>query len=165
MASPLSAAANRVVTIHYTLTLAQGQVVDQSGDEPLIYLHGHENIVPGLESQLEGKAAGDKLKAVVTPADGYGEKLPNALRKVPKSALPEDEPIEVGMQFVMQDKQGDLAAMWVTKVEPDSVTFDLNHPLAGETLTFDVEVLDVRDATAVELDHGHVHGPGDHHHH
>jgi FKBP-type peptidyl-prolyl cis-trans isomerase SlyD len=165
MASTLSAAANRAVTIHYTLTLGQGQVVDQSGDEPLTYLHGHENIVPGLEQQLEGKVAGDKLKAVVPPAEGYGEKLPDALRKIPKSSLPEDEPIEVGMQFMMQNKQGDVAAMWVVKVEPESVTFDLNHPLAGETLTFDVEVLEVREATAAELDHGHVHGPHGHHHH
>jgi len=167
MTDSLAAATDRVVTVHYTLSIGAGQVVDQSGDEPLCYLHGHENIVPGLERQLEGKVAGEKLKVVVNAEEGYGEKLANSRRKVPKTALPPDEPIEVGMQFLMEDEQGELAALWVIGVEHNHVEFDLNHPLAGQTLTFDVEVLDVRAATAEELAHGHVHGPHghDHHHH
>lgn len=164
MSSPTSATKDRVVSIHYTLTLNGGDVIDKSGDEPLSYLHGHDNIVPGLERQLEGKVPGDKLTAVVSPADGYGEKLENAKRAVPKSALPEDAPLEVGMQFVMEDKDGDLSPMWLVGVETDRVVFDLNHPLAGETLNFDVEVVEVRSATEEELAHGHVHGPHDHHH-
>lgn len=165
MTAALTAASDRVVTIHYTLTIGNGQIVDQSGDEPMAYLHGHENIVPGLERQLEGKVAGDKLKAVVSAEDGYGEKLPDALQKVPRSALPSDEEIEIGMQFVMEDKDGEVAMMWVAEVSKDNVVFDLNHPLAGQTLTFDVQVLEVRNATAEELAHGHVHGPHGHHHH
>jgi FKBP-type peptidyl-prolyl cis-trans isomerase SlyD len=165
MTAALAATSDRVVTIHYTLTLGNGQVVDQSGDEPMAYLHGHENIVPGLERQLEGKVAGDKLKAVVSAEDGYGEKLPDALHKIPRSALPADEEIEVGMQFVMEDKSGDVAMMWVAEVAKDDVVFDLNHPLAGQTLTFDVQVVEVRNATTEELAHGHVHGPHGHHHH
>jgi FKBP-type peptidyl-prolyl cis-trans isomerase SlyD len=165
MTASLAAATDRVVTIHYTLTIGNGQIIDQSGDEPMAYLHGHENIVPGLERQLEGKVAGDKLKAVVAAEDGYGEKLPDALHTVPRSALPSDEEIEVGMQFVMEDKSGEVAMMWVAEVQPTSVVFDLNHPLAGQTLNFDVQVLEVRQATAEELAHGHVHGPHGHHHH
>lgn len=165
MTASLAAAADRVVTIHYTLTIGNGQVVDQSGDEPMAYLHGHENIVPGLESQLAGKVAGDKMKAVVSPEEGYGDKLEDAIHKVPRSALPSDEEIEVGMQFVMEDKSGEVAMMWVAEVDKETVVFDLNHPLAGQTLTFDVQVLEVRNATAEELAHGHVHGPHGHHHH
>ena len=99
MSTSASASKDQVVSIHYTLTLTGGEVIDKSGDEPLSYLHGHDNIVPGLERQLEGKVAGDKVKAVVSPADGYGEKMENARRAVPRSALPEEAPLEVGMQF------------------------------------------------------------------
>lgn len=162
MANPaLTAQTDRVVTIHYVLTLGEGKEVDRSGDEPLVYLHGHENIVPGLERQLEGKGIGDKLKVTVAPADGYGEADSDSTKKMPKAAFPPG--VEVGMQLAMEDEEGDEMPLWVKEVTQDSVVIDFNHPLAGETLHFDVEVVDVRAATEEELAHGHVHS-ADHHH-
>ena len=154
----------QVVTIKYTLTDPNGKVIDESGDEGMDYLHGSENIVPGLEKQLEGRTVGDKLKAVVSPADGYGERK-GAPQKLPRSAFPEDVDIEVGMEFMAEGPSGDPMPVWVVGVTPTSVEIDRNHPLAGVTLTFDVEILTIRAATKDEQSHGHPHGPGGHHHH
>jgi FKBP-type peptidyl-prolyl cis-trans isomerase SlyD len=158
-------AKDQVVAIRYTLTSQAGDVLDESGDSPLAYLHGYENIVPGLERQLEGKTLGDKLQAIVPPAEGYGERDPAGAQRVPRQAFPADVHIEEGMQFAAQGPDGHMIPMWVTDVEEDAIIVDLNHPLAGETLIFDVEVVALRAATAEELTHGHVHEPGGHHHH
>ncbi len=166
MADALNLAkADKVVSINYTLTSSTGEVLDRSEDAPLSYLHGHENIVPGLEKQIEGRKVGDSFTAVVLPKDGYGERDPRGQQEVPREAFPEGAEIEVGMQFAAEAEDGEEIPMWVRAVSTDSVTVDLNHPLAGETLTFEVEIVDVRDALPEELQHGHVHGPGGHHHH
>jgi FKBP-type peptidyl-prolyl cis-trans isomerase SlyD len=153
-----------VVSIEYTLTDDQGNVIDSSvGGEPLAYLHGAGNIIPGLEVALEGKKAGDSLKVSVAPADGYGEKDEGLLQVVPRSMFRGVDQIEPGMQFHAQTDYG-MQVITVAKVEGDNVTVDGNHPLAGQNLNFDVKVLEVRAATAEELEHGHVHGAGGHHH-
>lgn len=155
---------NKVVQIHYHLTDSDGNVLDSSeGREPLAYIHGVGNIIIGLEKQLAGKSAGDKVKAVVEPAEGYGERDDNLMQKVPKSGFQGDEELQVGMQVQVGTEQGTAIAS-VAKIEGEDVTLDVNHPLAGVTLNFDVDVVDVRDASKEELDHGHVHGPGGHQH-
>ena len=154
----------KVVSIHYTLTNSEGTVLDSSsGGEPLAYLHGFGNIIPGLENALEGKGAGDKLSVTVEPEQGYGARDERLVQAVPRSAFKGVEDIAPGMQFQAQGPQGARLVV-VTQVADDEVTVDANHPLAGQTLNFDVEVSGVRDATAEELEHGHVHGPGGHHH-
>lgn len=155
----------KVIAIHYELKNAGGEVLDSSeGGEPLEYLHGAENIVPGLEKQLGGKAVGDKLQVVVAPEDGYGERDDRGVFEVPKSEFPDDAEIEVGMQIAIQDDSGHVFPVMITAVGDDKVTLDVNHPLAGEELHFDVSVESVRDATDEEKQHGHVHGPGHDHH-
>jgi FKBP-type peptidyl-prolyl cis-trans isomerase SlyD len=154
----------KVVQMHYHLTDDDGTVLDSSqGREPLSYIHGAGNIIPGLEKQLQDKEAGDKIKAVVTPEEGYGERNENLQQIVPKSGFQGDEEMKEGMQVQVGTQQGTAIAT-ITKIDGEDVTLDMNHALAGITLHFDVEVMDVRDATAEELDHGHVHGPGGHHH-
>ena len=154
-----------VVAIHYTLTDAAGVEIDSSrGQNPLTYLHGGGNIIPGLERALLGKQAGDKLEVEVAPADGYGEFDAAMVQQVPLSAFGENAAVmEVGMRFTANGDHGQLSVV-VTKVEDGVVTVDGNHPLAGKKLHFAVDVVAVRDATSVELAHGHVHGPGGHHH-
>lgn len=155
---------NVVASIEYTLTDDQGNVIDSSvGGEPLAYLHGAGNIIPGLEDALEGKKAGDSFKVSVSPSEGYGEKDEALLQVVPRSMFRGVDQIEPGMQFHAQTDYG-MQVITVAKVEGDNVTVDGNHPLAGQNLNFDVKVIEVRAATAEELEHGHVHGPGGHHH-
>ena len=157
-------AQNTVAAFHYTLTDDQGQVIDSSaGREPLAYLHGKGQIVPGLEKQMEGRQAGDKFNADVVPAEGYGEHQAELVQEVPREAFQGVEDIQPGMQFQGQGPQG-VVNVTVTKVEDGKVHIDGNHPLAGKTLHFAIEVADVREATAEELQHGHVHGAGGHQH-
>jgi FKBP-type peptidyl-prolyl cis-trans isomerase SlyD len=154
---------DKVVSIHYELSSSEGQVLDKSGDEPLDYLHGHQNIVPGLEKQIQGKGEGDEFRAVVPPEEGYGKRDPNAQKSLPRSAFPEDTEVQPGMQFAAQGPDGNVIPLWVLEVKDDEVLVDLNHPLAGQTLTFDIKVAGVRDATSEEKEHGHVHdGSEDH---
>lgn len=154
----------KVVSIHYTLTNEDGQVLDSSeNQEPLAYIHGHGNIIPGLENALAGLRKGEKLKVTVAPADGYGERDESMVQAVPRSAFQGVDEITPGMQFQAQSPEG-IQLVTVVSVSGDEVTLDGNHPMAGITLIFDVEITDIRDATAEELDHGHVHGPGGHHH-
>lgn len=156
---------DKVVAIDYTLTNNQGQVIDSSqGRDPLAYLHGKGNIIPGLEKQLEGKSVGDNVKAVVKPEEGYGNHDPRMVQQVPKAAFKGVPEIKPGMQFQAQGPGGQVRLVTVTKVDGDNVTVDANHPLAGQTLNFDVTIKEVRDASAEELSHGHVHGPGGHQH-
>ncbi|GAC1302380.1 MAG: peptidylprolyl isomerase [Steroidobacteraceae bacterium] len=156
--------ADRVVTIHYTLKDGGGAVLDSSvGGDPLVYIQGHGNLVSGLEKALEGKAGGATLAVVVEPVDGYGRRDESLIQRVPKRSLQGAGDIKKGMQF--QARSGDgMRLFTVTAVVGDMVTLDGNHPLADQTLHFDVEVVAVREATGEELEHGHVHGEGGHHH-
>jgi FKBP-type peptidyl-prolyl cis-trans isomerase SlyD len=154
-----------VVTLHYTLTDDAGNTLDSSaGGEPLAYLHGNGNLIPGLERELDGKSAGEKLQVKVAPADGYGEYDKSLVQRVPRRAMKGIPDLRVGMQLHAQSPQG-ARAVTVTQIMGDMVTIDANHALAGKHLNFDVEIVDVRAATEEELSHGHVHGPGGHHHH
>ncbi|HUX51849.1 MAG TPA: peptidylprolyl isomerase [Spirochaetia bacterium] len=154
-----------VVTIDYTLTDDGGEVIDTSeGEEPLSYLHGAGNIVVGLERALEGKTSGDHLKVDVLPEDGYGAHDDELVFQIPKDRLPQDEPLEAGMQFHAETPDGNRV-LTLTGISDSEATLDGNHPLAGQTLHFEVHVRDVRKATAEELSHGHTHDGGDHHHH
>ncbi|MBS0578985.1 MAG: peptidylprolyl isomerase [Proteobacteria bacterium] len=155
---------DQVVSIHYTLKNDAGEVLDSSAEgEPLTYLHGHGNLITGLERELTGKNPGDKLQVKIPPADGYGEYDKALIQKVPRRALKGIPKITVGMRLQAQT-QGGVRAVTVSHVSGDMVTLDGNHPLAGQHLNFEVEVAEVRPATAEELSHGHVHGPGGHHH-
>ena len=151
-----------VVTFNYTLKDDAGEVIDSSEREPLAYLHGHGNLVPGLERELEGKDAGAQLIVKVAAADGYGEYSKDLVQKVPRRSLKGISKITVGMRLHAQTGQG-TRAVTVTNVTGDMVTLDGNHPLAGKNLNFDIQIVEVRAATAEELAHGHVHGPGGHH--
>jgi len=157
--------ADKVVLIHYTLRNGEGKVLDSSsGGDPLAYIHGHGNIIPGLERELAGKSAGDKLDVKIAPADGYGERNPGLQQRVPRRSFG-SAAVKPGMQFQAQTSGGEPRIATVTGVQGDMVMVDMNHPLAGEHLHFEVEIAEVRDATEEELEHGHVHGPGGHHHH
>ncbi len=156
---------NAVVTIDYTLTGPDGNTIDTSvGKQPLPYLHGAGNLIPGLEKALEGKKAGDQLKVTVPPEEAYGVRDDSLIQSVPRTAFQGVPDIKEGMQFRSQSPQGTTTVVTVTKVEGDSVTVDANHQLAGVPLTFDVTIKEVRKASQEELAHGHVHGPGGHHH-
>jgi FKBP-type peptidyl-prolyl cis-trans isomerase SlyD len=158
-------AQDKVVLIHYTLTNDAGTVLDSSsGGEPLAYIHGQGNLISGLEKALEGKQAGDKLNVDIAPADGYGVRDPSLLQRVPMRAFGNASTVKKGMQFQAQTSQGQTQVVTVTAIQGDMVTVDANHPLAGENLHFDVEITAVRDASEEEMAHGHVHGPGGHHH-
>ena len=156
--------ADMVVSIDYTLTDDQGTVIDSSeGRGPLAYLHGKNNIIPGLENALEGKSKGDSLQVKVSPEEGYGERSDELSQEIPKQMFEGNDEIQVGMQFQTMTDSGPQVVT-VTKVEEETVTVDGNHPLAGENLNFDVTIVDIREASAEELDHGHVHGPEGHDH-
>jgi FKBP-type peptidyl-prolyl cis-trans isomerase SlyD len=156
---------NKVVLIHYTLTDEQGEVLDSSqGTDPMAYIHGMGNIISGLEEALTGRKVGDRFKVSVPPEEAYGVRDDDLIQNVPKSAFEGVAEILPGMQFRAESSEG-MQLVTVIDVEDDMVMLDGNHPMAGMTLNFDVEVTDIRDATDEELDHGHVHGPGGHHHH
>ncbi len=151
---------HKVAGINYTLRDNDGNVLDSSeGRDPLYYLHGEGNLIPGMEEGLEGKQEGDKFELRVSPDKGYGERDPDLVQEVPRSAFGTQD-VRPGMQF--QANHGQVVT--VTQVGSDQVTIDANHPLAGQELNFDVEVVEVRDATTEEIAHGHVHGPGGHAH-
>jgi len=160
----MSIAQDQVVSIHYTLRDDAGEVVDRSADgAPLAYLHGHGQLIPGLERELTGKKPGERLQVKVPPAEAYGEYDHALVQKVPRRALKGVGDPRVGMRLQAQTPQGPRAVT-VTQVSGDLVTLDGNHPLAGKNLNFEVEVAAVRPATEEELAHGHVHGAGGHHH-
>lgn len=160
----MSIAPDQVVSIHYTLTDDAGEIIDSSsGGEPLMYLHGHGALIPGLERELTGKSTGDRLRVDIAAADGYGEYDRALVQQVPRRALKGIANVTVGMRLQAQTAQG-ARPVTVTHLSGDMVTLDGNHPLAGKNLHFEVQVAAVRAATAEELAHGHVHGPADHHH-
>ena len=160
----MQVAKDKVVSMDYTLRGPDGQVIDTSeGKAPLPYLHGASNIIPGLERELEGKAVGDNVKVTVPARDGYGERDPQMVQAVPRSNFQGAPAIQPGMQFQAKTPQC-ARIVTVVAVDDQNVTVDANHPLAGVELSFDVTIRDVRDATTEEIQHGHVHGEGGHHH-
>ncbi|MGB0722657.1 MAG: FKBP-type peptidyl-prolyl cis-trans isomerase [Gammaproteobacteria bacterium] len=154
----------KVVMIDYVLTDDDKNTLDKSDGQPLAYIHGMGNIIPGLEKALEGKAVGDKLDVRIEPAEAYGERSLEAIQTVPRDRFQGVDKIEAGMQFQAQGAGGAVQVVTVTNVTDTEVTVDANHPLAGVPLNFNVEVVGVRDAEAEEIEHGHVHGPGGHDH-
>ncbi len=153
-----------VASFHYILTDDSGKMLDSSeGHEPLSYLHGAGNIIPGLESALEGKVVGDKLSVNVPAAQAYGLRDDSLIQELPSTMFSGIDQIEVGMEFHAETEHG-MQVVTVTKVDGDKVTIDGNHPLAGIDLNFAVEITEVRAATEDELTHGHAHGAGGHHH-
>lgn len=148
------------VTINYKVTNTEGELIDSSEvSGPLTYLHGHRNIIPGLEQALNGKTVGDAIETEVAPADAYGDLNDDLVQRVPKAAFEGVEDIQEGMRFQAQTEQGPVSVV-VTAVEDDVIVVDGNHPLAGVTLLFTAEVTGVREATAEELTHGHIHSEG-----
>lgn len=157
--------ANKVVSLSYILRGGDGELIDRSEDgSPLLYLHGARNIVPGLEEQLEGVAEGESIRATVSPEKGYGPRIGEP-HDVPRNLFPADAELFAGMQVVAHDDQGRQIPFFITGITEETVTVDPNHPLAGETLHFEVTVESLRDATEEEIGHGHPHGPDGHHHH
>ncbi|OLQ88642.1 peptidylprolyl isomerase [Vibrio ponticus] len=151
---------NVVVSLVYQVKLEDGAVVDQSTvDAPLDYLHGNNNLITGLEKALEGKQAGDKFEVTVAPEEAYGEHSDDLVQRVPANVFHGVDQIEVGMRFLADTDQGPIPVE-VTEVDGDEVVVDGNHMLAGQTLTFEVEVVAVREATAEEIEHGHIHQGG-----
>ena len=148
----------KVVTFHYTLKNEEGEVLDTSSEgEPMDYLHGAGNIVPGLEKTMAGCAAGDHFEVTVAPEEAYGERQGQGPIAVPRSSFPEDAPVQAGMTFVSEMPDGRKFPIWIVEVREEDVLVDGNHPLAGVTLVFDVNVVGKRDASAEEKEHGHPH--------
>jgi FKBP-type peptidyl-prolyl cis-trans isomerase SlyD len=155
-----------VVSICYRLTNAAGEELDRAEKaDPFFYLHGSGQIIPGLESALLGSLVGTKKQVRIEPKDAYGEVDENLVTEVSRKNFPPGQALEVGMKFAAEVEDGESVVFTITGLEGERVAIDGNHPLAGETLQFEVEVLSVRDATPEELEHGHAHGPDGHHHH
>ena len=149
---------NKVVTIQYTLKDEKGSVLDSTEKgNPFLYIQGHQNIIPGLETELEGKTKGDVFKVSIQPKDGYGETNPNLIQEIPKDQFPEPAEIQEGMQFQADTPEGPMI-LTVLEILESVIKVDGNHPLAGKDLHFEVQVVDVREATPEEIDHGHVQG-------
>ncbi len=150
----------KAVSFHYTLTNQDGEQIESSRDkEPMTYLHGARNIIPGLESAMAGKAAGDEFKVTIEPAQAYGEKVQAKIQRISSKHFKFPKKLKPGQVVGLQTKNGPVKVT-IVKIGRFNVDVDANHPLAGQTLTFDVEVSAVRDATEEELAHGHAHGPG-----
>lgn len=152
---------NSVVSMHYTLKNDNAEIMDSSeGKEPMVYMHGANNLIPGLEAELTGKVTGATFSASIPPSEAYGEVSEGLIQVIKKEMFQGVESIDVGMSFVAQGEGGAQRQVTVTQVDGDDVTIDANHPLAGQTLHFDVEVVEVREATPQEIEHGHVHADG-----
>jgi len=161
----MQAGPNKIVTIDYTVTDGQGGEIDSSKDgDPLVYIHGVGHLIPGLEKKLEGKSAGDSLTAIIPPEEAYGQRDEALRQVVARDQFEDPDKLQVGMQFEAQGEGDDSEVVTVISIEEEDVTLDANHPLAGITLHFEVQIVEVRDASQEELDHGHVHGEGGHHH-
>lgn len=160
----MQVADNMAVSIHYTLTNDEGEVIDSSiGNGPLVYLHGNGNIISGLEQALHGKAVGEQFTVRIEANDAYGEFMQDRVQVIPREMFEGVDVLEVGMQFHADVSSGP-GVVTIVEIDGDDITIDGNHPLAGVPLTFNVEIIEIRPASAEELDHGHVHGPGGHHH-
>lgn len=158
-------AENAVVVIDYTLKDDEGKVIDSSeGKEGLAYLHGAQNIIPGLENALAGKAVGDSLQVTIPPEEGYGVHDESKIQPVDKAMFEGAGDLAVGMDYYAQGPDGEMLTITIVEITDEHIVVDGNHPLAGKNLHFDVKVTEVREPSAEELEHGHVHGPGGHHH-
>jgi len=156
----MNIADKKVVSFHYTVSNAAGEQVESSRErDPMSYLHGSGNIIPGLEKAMDGKTAGEQFKVTIEPADAYGERNESGVQRVPAKHFKGAGRLEPGQVVTLQTRNGPMQAT-VVKVGRFNVDIDRNHPLAGQSLTFDVEITDVRDATEEEISHGHVHGAG-----
>lgn len=155
---------NTAVTIDYVLKDDTGNLIDESNDGQFVFLAGASNIIPGLENALLGKSAGEELEVSIAPAEAYGEHDPARVQSVKREMFPEGIDIQVGAQFHGASPNGDPVVVTVTSIDGDDIVIDGNHALAGQTLNFAVKVVDVRPATEEEISHGHIHGPGGHHH-
>lgn len=158
---------DKVVTMHYHLTNTDdGQVLDSSrGSDPLTYLHGTGSLIPGLEQELSGLDVGATKTVQVAAADAYGEYDDNMVQTLPREEFAGIDNLEVGMRLQAQDQNGNTFSVHVRQIGGNHVVIDGNHPLAGMPLTFEIEIVAVRDATAEELQHGHAHGEEGNHHH
>lgn len=155
---------NKVVSFHYTLKEGGKKVESSRGEEPLAYLHGHDQIIPGLEKALAGKEVGAKFAIEVSPDQGYGDYDDDLVATLPKNQFKDPKELKVGAMFQFVAPDGEVAVARITAVGKESVTVDQNHPFAGKDLHFEVEVVEIRAATKEELAHGHAHGPGGHEH-
>lgn len=162
--SALTLTEGRVGLFFYELRNDAGEVIDASAEHPMAYLHGANNIIDGLEAALEGKSAGDEVDAVIAPEDGYGLAREDAVQSVHRNNFPKDMELSVGMPLQAEGDGGKRMTLWVTEIQGARVKVTSNHPLAGVTLHFHVKVAEVREASAEELVHKHVHGPGGHQH-
>ncbi|NCN09925.1 MAG: peptidylprolyl isomerase [Leptospira sp.] len=153
----------KVVGFAYHLRNSEGETLDESSD-PMEYLHGYQNIIPGLEKEMEGLKIGDKKSVVVPPAEAYGEYDEKLVYEIPRSNFPPEEELVPGSQFRADSENGPIA-LFVQEVVGENVVMNGNHPLAGETLNFDIEIHTIREASKEEMEHGHSHGPDGHHHH
>jgi FKBP-type peptidyl-prolyl cis-trans isomerase SlyD len=155
--NPNQVADDVVVSIDYTLTV-EGEVIDSTeGEEPLQFLQGHQNIIPGLEKELSGMKIGDNKKVVVSPEEAYGEIDPENIIEVPREEFPSEIPLEPGTELEVKNADGEVLSATIAEINSQTVKLDFNHPLAGKQLTFDVTVVELREATEEELTHGHVH--------
>lgn len=161
----MSVGMNKVITFNYILKDEEGTLLDSSSNkEPMAFLSGSKQIIPKLEEVLNGMIIGSKKSVKVSAADAYGEYSEDAIQKIKKDQFPEEAKIEVGMTYLANSPDGKQMPFLVSEINDQDITIDFNHPLAGKNLEFDVELLDVRDATPEEIQHGHVHGAGGHHH-
>ena len=168
MSTPEIVAADVVVLLQYTLKNGDGELLDESEPgQPLPYLHGHDNIVTGLENALDGLKVGDARQVEVAPEEAYGPRDPNPAQAVPRDAFPPDAELQPGVSFVAEQDDGSMLPLWIESVDDTEVLVTTNHPLAGVTLHFDVTITGLRAPTADEMAHGHPHGPDGHagHHH
>lgn len=160
----MQAGKDKIVSIHYRVSEDQGEEIETShGRAPMAFLFGHGNIIPGLEQAIAGRAVGDAFDAVIEPEQGYGKRREDFVQRVPKKYFRDGEHLKPGMSTTLSTRDG-LRSVTVLKIGSSVVDVDLNHPLAGKTLRFAVEIVDVRDASEEELAHGHAHGPEGHHH-
>jgi FKBP-type peptidyl-prolyl cis-trans isomerase SlyD len=155
---------DKVVNINYTLKDKESNIMDESNDGTFTYLHGAKNLIPALERALEGKTSGDKVNVVVPPENAYGLRDEKKIQHVPRKMFPVDQKLEIGMPFSSATPDGTAVNVVITGIEETEVIIDGNHPLADVELHFNIEIIDVRDATKEELERGHVHGPGGHQH-
>lgn len=157
--------ANKVVTFNYILKDENGELLDSTEKGgPFSFISGNHQILPGLEEAIGNMIIGSKKNIKLAAADAYGEYDENAVQKINRSLFPEEAELEIGMTYFAHSPEGQHLQFVITKIENEDITVNFNHPLAGKNLEFDVELLDVRDATPEEISHGHVHGPGGHHH-
>ena len=162
MSSKQVVSKDMIVSLDYVLTLDNGEEIDRSDENaPLEYLHGHGNIIPGLENELQGLTTGDEKNVVVQPEHGYGERNPESIAEYPRNAFPDTVKLEVGEPIGMRDSEsGEAYQAYVSEVRPETIVLDFNHPLAGEILFFKIKIAGLREPTGEELSHGHVHHPG-----